>query len=350
MAATVAPFVIDGREVAPGTRANIALSIGSLYTAAPVTLPVHVLHGRKPGPTLFVSAALHGDEINGIEIIRRVLALPALKDLSGTLVTVPVVNVLGFLQQSRYLPDRRDLNRSFPGSERGSLAARIAHRFLTEVVNRADYGIDLHTGAIHRPNLPQIRADLRNPEALRLAHAFGAPLLLDSTPAAGTLREYTTARGTPVLLYEAGEALRFDEGCIRIGVRGVANVMRAVRMLRAATRAPSPVSPVMARNSVWVRAPVSGILRAHADLGDAVRAGQPLGVIGDPVGATDTRVPASADGVIIGRTSLPLVHEGDALFHIARVDSPESAAVAVERARRLAAATPKREGGHKTIV
>lgn len=336
----VADFEIDGEHIPPGTRRQVALHLGALYTSAPVTLPVHVVHGKRPGPVIFVSAALHGDEINGIEIIRRVLELPAIHKLAGTLLAVPVINVLGFLQRSRYLPDRRDLNRSFPGSPQGSLAARIAHRFLTEVVHRADYGIDLHTGALQRPNLPQIRADLNNAEAARLAHAFGAPMLLDATPVAGTLREHTTSRGLPMLLYEAGEALRFDEIAIRIGVRGVMNVLREIGMLRRHTRRSLPVQPVVARSSTWVRAPVSGVLRAQTDLGRAVEDGELIGWIGDPVGGSDTPVHAHTSGIIIGRTGLPLVYEGDALFHIARMEAPAEAARTVALSRKLAAAMP----------
>lgn len=333
-------FLIEDQRIPAGTRRQVALQLGTLYTNAPVTLPVHVVHGRRPGPVLFVSAALHGDEINGIEVIRRVLELPALKQMAGTLLAVPVVNVLGFLQRTRYLPDRRDLNRSFPGSASGSLAARMAHRFITEVVDRADAGIDLHTGAIQRPNLPQIRADLSNERTATLAKAFGAPLLLDSAPASGTLREYTTAQHKPVLLYEAGEALRFDEVAIRLGVRGVMNVLREMRMLRAHARRALPVQPVVAHSSSWVRAPVSGVLRAQTDLGRAVAEGERIGWIGDPVGGVDTPVLAHSDGIVIGRVSLPLCYEGDALFHIARLEHPKAAESAVTLARRLAAAMP----------
>lgn len=339
-------FLIEDQRIPAGSRRQVALQLGALYTSAPVTLPVHVVHGRRPGPVLFVSAALHGDEINGIEVIRRVLELPALKQMAGTLLAVPVVNVLGFLQRTRYLPDRRDLNRSFPGSPSGSLAARMAHRFITEVVDRADAGIDLHTGALQRPNLPQIRADLSHERTAALAKAFGAPVILDSAPASGTLREYTTAQHKPVLLYEAGEALRFDEVAIRLGVRGVMNVLRDMGMLRAharrthARRALPLLQPVVAHSSSWVRAPVSGVLRAQTDLGRAVREGERIGWIGDPVGGVDTPVIAHADGIVIGRVSLPLCHEGDALFHIARLDDADAAESAVTLARRLAAAMP----------
>jgi hypothetical protein len=330
-------FELGGVRVLPGQRITVNLPVANLYTSAPVVLPVIVLRGRQPGPTMFVSAALHGDEIIGVEIIRRLLRLPELKDLSGILLAVPIVNVMAFLQQSRYLPDRRDLNRSFPGSESGSLAARLAHLFLKEVVGRCDCGIDLHTGAIHRPNLPQIRADLTQPDTLRLARAFGAPLLLNSTPTAGTLREYTTKKGIPVLLYESSEALRFDETCIRIGVQGVLNVLYELKMLtRAVYSTPRLVEPVVARSSTWARSPCSGILRVQVALGEEVRVGQTLGIVGDPFGEVETAVTCPADGVIIGRLNMPLVHEGDALFHIARVDSAAAAAKTVGRLREEA--------------
>lgn len=329
-------FEIAGQRIAPGEIRSIQIPVANLYTNTPVTLPVRVVRGRKPGPVLFVSAALHGDEILGVEIIRRLLRLPELRDtdeLRGTVLAVPIVNVPAFLQQSRYLPDRRDLNRSFPGSESGSLAARLANLFLKEIVGKSSYGIDLHTGAIHRPNLPQIRADLGNPETLRLARAFGVPLMLNSTPTAGTLREHTTRQGIPVLLYESSEALRFDEGCIRIGVQGVMNVLAELGMVARPMQAPRPVDPVVARSSLWVRSPNSGILRAQTALGDLVRTGQVLGVVGDPFGEVETPVICGADGVVVGKLNLPLVHEGDAVFHVARFENPEAAAAAVKLLR-----------------
>ncbi|HEX4896119.1 MAG TPA: succinylglutamate desuccinylase/aspartoacylase family protein [Solimonas sp.] len=328
-------YEIAGQRIRRGETRSVQIPVANLYTNTPVNLPVRVVHGREAGPTLFISAALHGDEIIGVEIIRRLLTLPVLRRLKGTLLAVPVVNTLAFLHQSRYLPDRRDLNRSFPGSETGSLAARLAHLFLEEIVGRADYGVDLHTGAIHRPNLPHIRADLANPETLRLAQAFGVPLLLNSTPTAGTLRQYTTEKGIPVLLYESSEALRFDELAIRIGVRGVLNVMAALGMLPAnPVTAPRQHEPVVAKSSTWVRAPASGILRAQVALGEEVRKGQVLGVIGDPLGEMETEVSANAHGVLVGRVSLPLVYEGDAVFHIAKFDAPETAAGVARNIRR----------------
>ena len=317
---------IGGIDIAAGTRQTINLPVADLYIGTPVHLPVIVHRGSKPGPVMFLSAAMHGDEINSVEIVRRVLKLPALGELAGTLLAVPVVNVLAFLHQSRYLPDRRDLNRSFPGSDSGSLAARLAHLFLKEVVGKADFGIDLHTGAIHRPNLPQIRADLSNADNKRLAKAFGAPLFLDSKPAEGTLRAYTTAHNIPAILYEACEALRFDETAIRIGVQGVANVMMELEMLPKNGDVPvSTAAPIYAKSEGWARAPVSGILRSQVALGDAVKKGQTLGVIGDPFDEREVPVIAPFGGIIIGRVMLPLVYEGEAAFHIARVETPNEA-------------------------
>lgn len=333
-------FEIGGQSVAPGTRTRVELPVANLYTNTPVTVPVQVIRGKAAGRRVFISAALHGDEINGVEIIRRLMKMPQLDQLRGTLLAVPIVNTLAFLHQSRYLPDRRDLNRSFPGSETGSLAARLAYRFINEVVLGSDFGIDLHTGALHRPNLPQIRGDLAHADTLRLCQAFGVPLLLNSEPTGGTLREYTTRQNIPVILYEAGEALRFDEVCIRIGVQGVLNVLYELEMLdRPADAARDvPVEPVIARSSIWVRAPESGMLRAQVGLGEVVRAGQCLALVGDPFGETEREAFSPVDGVIIGRLSLPLVHEGDALFHIAKVDNPAAVGRALERMHRQTAA------------
>lgn len=351
MSLDMATFEIGGRRVLPGERVRLELPVVNLYTSAPVSLPVVVVRGREPGPTVFVSAALHGDEIIGVEIIRRLLRMPALDELRGTLLAVPIVNTLAFLHQSRYLPDRRDLNRSFPGSKSGSLAARLANMFLREIVDRSDYGVDLHTGAIHRPNLPQIRGDLSNPETLRLCRAFGIPLLLNSEPTQGTLREYTTRKGIPVILYESAEALRFDEVCIRIGVQGVLNVFYELGMLERpkGTRKPSG-EPVVAKSSTWARSPASGVLRAQVALGDVVSNGQVIGIVGDPLSENETPIVSPATGVVIGKLNLPLVHEGDASFHIARVDDPDAVAQAMERMRERIAAASHGVAGEMPIV
>ena len=264
------PLLIAGKAISPASRITLELSLPQLYTHTPMTMPVHVIRGHREGPRLFVSAAIHGDELNGVEVIRRLINHSSLKRLKGTLIAIPIVNVYGVIQHSRYLPDRRDLNRSFPGSERGSMASGLANLFMNEIVANCSHGIDLHTGAIHRDNLPQIRANLSDEETLRLAHAFGVPVLLDSNLRDGSLREAAAEHGIPMLLYEAGEGLRFDEVGIRAGLRGVFNVMRALDMLpKVRIRKSSMRQPYVAHSSAWLRAPESGILRTLVSLGGA---------------------------------------------------------------------------------
>ncbi|RFF27561.1 MULTISPECIES: succinylglutamate desuccinylase/aspartoacylase family protein [unclassified Wenzhouxiangella] len=312
------PLHIGGVTIQPGERRSIDLEVGRLYTHSPTTMPVQVLCGSKAGPVLFVSAAIHGDELNGVEIIRRLLKVPQLKRLRGTLIAVPIVNLHGFINLSRYFPDRRDLNRSFPGSERGSLAGRVANLFMTEIVSQATHGIDLHTGAINRGNLPQIRANLDDEEALQLAKAFGTPVILNSALRDGSLRMAATDHDIPILLYEAGEALRFDEIAIRGGVEGIVRVMRQLGMLPR-TRKKAPPEPVIARSSSWVRAPQSGLFRAYVALGNRVTRNETvLGVVSDPFGEEEIEVHSPWSGIVIGRLNLPLVNEGDAICHIAR--------------------------------
>jgi predicted deacylase len=322
-------------RIAPGERRTLDLSVTRFYTHGELTMPVHVVHGHRPGPRLFISAAMHGDEINGVEIIRRLIKLPLLDRLRGVLIAVPIVNVHGFISLSRYLPDRRDLNRSFPGSGRGSLAARLACLFTEEVVSRSTHGIDLHTGALHRSNLPQVRAQLEDPETLRLAQSFHVPVLINAEVRAGSVREVATRRGIPVLVYEGGEALRFDEDSIRVGLRGVIGVMRALDMLPAITprRPLRPGESLIARSTLWMRAPASGILCTVLPLGSHVRKGEVLGVISDPFGEREVALRAPANGIVIGNLNLPLVNEGDAIFHIARFGRLREAAARVAEFR-----------------
>lgn len=311
-----ADYEIHGVRVKAGQKVIVDVSLPGLYTETPVNMPVHVVHGRREGPTLFVSAAVHGDEINGVEIIRRLLLQPQLQKLRGTLLVIPIVNVFGFHNQSRYLPDRRDLNRSFPGREQGSLAGRLANIFLSDVVTHADFGIDLHTAAIHRDNLPQIRADMSLETLVPLAKAFAAPVLIHSAPPEGSLRHSAASEDVPILVYEAGEALRFDEVSIRIGLRGIVNVMREMGML-SLKRKPPKRSAVL-RSTSWVRAPSSGIARMLAKLGDMVSKEDILAFVGDAGGNGEEPIVSPFDGVIIGRANLPLVYEGEAVFHIGR--------------------------------
>ena len=313
-------------EVAPGYRTQVDLPIADLSTRVPITMPVHIINGAQEGPVLFVSAAIHGDEINGVEIIRRIMKLAALRRLRGALIAVPIVNVPGFLNLSRYLPDRRDLNRSFPGSSRGSLAARLANMFLDEVLSNSTHGIDLHTGAVHRENFPQIRVNVGNCPAERMAQAFGAPYVLHSVSREGSIRAAANELDVPVIVYEAGEALRFDETAIRAGVRGIVRVMEDLDMLPARRRHGVSRDPMVLRSSRWVRAPSSGVVRSKQPIGAQVETGQVLAVVSDPLGEEDVEIRSPADGVIVGRTNLPLAHEGDALFHIGLTQDAEQEA------------------------
>lgn len=324
-----AGFEIAGERVPPGGRASLTLPLPGQSAYTPLSMPVQVVHGRKNGPVMLLSAAIHGDEINGIEIIRQVLASRTLARLRGTLLCIPIVNVYGFLHHTRYLPDRRDLNRSFPGSAEGSLTARVAHTFVDQILSRVTHGIDLHTGANHRTNLPHIRADLKDPETERLARAFGTPVIIAADLRDGSLRQYAKECGIPMLLYEAGEALRFDPVSIRAGVRGVVNVLRALDMLPPgkSRRAPRVME---AQSSRWIRAGVSGLLRTDVRLGEAIEANQRLGVIADALGGTPCGIQAPHAGIVIGQTKLPAVNEGDALFHIARFANTSRAGSAVE--------------------
>lgn len=320
-------FCFDGVTLKAGERREFSLPIGRLYTHTDLNISVSVIVGKKPGPTMLVSAAIHGDELNGIEICSALARQKSLAKLCGVLIIVPVVNVFGMLNHSRYLPDRRDLNRCFPGSEKGSIAARIAHIFLEKIAKNADYLIDLHTGAVHRSNLPQIRADLEDSETQTLAKAFGTPIILHSSIRDGSLRGVATQLGLKVLLYEAGEALRIDPVYVKVGLRGILSAMQHLKMLPTATNTKIiKHPPTAAKSSYWERAPGGGLFKAQVKLGDRVHKGQAIGNVTDPMEVlTEISEPISAnhEGIVIGMNYLPLVNEGDALFHIARFDAVE---------------------------
>lgn len=287
-----------------------------------LSLPVTVINGRRPGPCLWLSAAIHGDELNGVEIIRRVIKPLQPRHLAGCVVAVPVVNIFGLLEQSRYLPDRRDLNRSFPGSSRGSLAARLAALFMREVVSQCTHGIDLHTAAVHRINLPQIRANLEDPQTYEFAIAFGAPVMIHAAMRDGSLRQAAAKNNIPTLLYEAGEALRFDETAIQTGVEGI---RRSLAYLEMINPPPDPPTIPLMEASVtkWVRASRGGIWHRQVELGQAVEARQRLGFITDTFGNKPTYLRSPITGLVIGHSQTPLVNQGDALIHIAQVKSWE---------------------------
>ena len=314
-----ANFTIGDEQVAPGERRLVNLPMSALANRTPMALPVSVSHGKRDGPVLFVSAAVHGDELTGVGICRRLLSRSHTV-ISGTLLVVPIVNAFGFISHSRYLPDRRDLNRSFPGSQKGSLAAQLAHIFLAEVVARSNYGIDLHSAAIHRSNLPQIRVDSHDEGAFELARIFAAPIIVHSGLREGSLRQAARERGVPVIVYEGGEGLRVDHLSVGVGYHGVLRVMAHLGMIAKRRERPPP-EPVLAASSRWVRAEESGLFRPFKAVGDHVATGERIGFVGDPYGERETNVMASVAGIIIGRANIPAVNQGDALFHIARVEN-----------------------------
>ncbi|MGB3494782.1 MAG: succinylglutamate desuccinylase/aspartoacylase family protein [Elainellaceae cyanobacterium] len=340
---TAQSITVAGVAIAPGQRQRVEVPVAKLPTQTPMSLPVTVVNGKQAGPCLWLSAALHGDEINGVEIIRQVLGSVSPKTLAGTLIAVPVVNIFGFIEQSRYLPDRRDLNRSFPGSPRGSLAARLAHLLLKEVVAHCSHGIDLHTAAIHRHNLPQIRANLEDEETHRCAKAFGAPLMIHAATRDGSLRQAAAKRGCSVLLYEGGEALRFNEDAIQAGVEGIKGVMTYLNMIAyspAATSKPTlgdrtqgqhaegqhaefPYCniPLQVESTRWIRASRGGLFHLDVEIGQQVAKKQRLGTIRDTFGDKSVNLTAPQAGLVIGATRNPLVNQGDAVIHLAMLEA-----------------------------
>jgi len=317
---------IFDQEVKLGERTIVRIPAPKLYNFTPVFLPVEVIRGKKPGPTLCLTAAIHGDEVNGVEIIRRLLKKRFIDSLAGTIIAVPIVNIYGFLFQDRYLPDRRDLNRSFPGSEKGSLASRFARLLTQAVFSHATHCIDLHTGSAKRTNLPQVRVDLEVPEIKALAKAFGAPVILSAPHRVGSLREHARQRGVPYLLYEAGEACRFDESCIRAGVTGIIGVMQYLKMLPTSVAAKHKGNSMIARSSYWVRSPFGGVFIAVKELGSHIEKGDVLGMVVHPTDAEEYKIVSPIAGMIIGRSDAPLIHEGAGVFHIACLEKAPPAA------------------------
>lgn len=315
------PITVGDVTVQPGRKVQIELPFARVVTGATESLPVKVINGRSAGPNVWLSAAIHGDELNGIQIIRRVIKDLDAKSLRGAVIAVPIVNPLGFIVQSRYLPDRRDLNRSFPGSKRGSTASRLAHLFMEQVVEHCSVGIDLHTATNHRINHPQIRADLDDLETLALAREFGAPFSIHARLRDGSLRQAAAEREKKVLLYEAGQPHRFDDEAIETGVVGVMRTLRAMGMIDA--RLPRVQPTRLIRRTRWVRARRGGIVDIEVRLGQRVERGQALASISDAFGMRPTQVKASESGWVIAQSLRPLVNSGDPLVHIAAETGPD---------------------------
>lgn len=317
-------FEFAGHSIPPGTSETIDIPVSRLSTGTEVSLRVRVIHGKKPGPVMFVSGSVHGDEIIGVEVVRRLLKSVSPKRLAGTLLCIPIVNAYGFVARQRYLPDRRDLNRCFPGNPNGSLASQLAHCFTTQIIARCDIGIDIHSAGFHRENLPQIRISDNRPLAAELAPIFGAPAIIVSKLREGSLRQAAAEHDCDVLLVEAGEALRFDELSIRVAVQGILRVMAHLKMGVKLPRKAGAKS-VRSRRSMWGRAPEGGLFRATKPSGALVDAGEALGFLADPFGDKDIAVTSPIRGIIIGRSNLPVVNQGDALVHVAEVEASGTA-------------------------
>lgn len=319
-------LLLLGTEIQPGTTNRLSWSATELFEGVPVSTPVLVMNGVAPGPTLCLTAAVHGDELNGIEMVRRVFHDIEPKKLAGALIGVPIVNVQGFRRGSRYLPDRRDLNRYFPGNPNGSAAARIAHSLFNDVIMQCDALVDLHTGSFERANLPQIRADLRNPDVVTLTHGFGAMVVLHSKPTVGTLRYAATTAGIPTVTVEAGGPSQLELAEVKHGVKGIETLLSTLGMTRR-TRFWGDPEPVYYRSS-WVRADNGGILLSNVSLGSSVRKGDLLGSITDPMNNARTELRSPYSGRIIGLARNQVVMPGFAAFHVGIQTDPVPASEA----------------------
>lgn len=314
-------FVIAGQRIPLGATRDVKLGISETYTGDAISVPLRVIRAKKSGPTLFVTAAIHGDEINGTGIIHDFLFGEPIDLKRGTLVLVPVVNVFGFESHERYLPDRRDLNRFFPGSKKGSLASRIAHTLMTELVDKCDYGIDLHTAAMQRTNFPNIRADLTSPQARRLAEAFGCIMVVDGKGPLGSFRREATKRGCPTIILEAGEPYKVEPSVLQIGTQGIRNVLANLGMIDAPQVKPPFVAKI--RKSQWVRATVGGILKFHVSPGDFVEEGQAVVTNYSIMGVEQNVLTSPTGGIIMGMVTMPAVKPGEPICNIAQLSSQQ---------------------------
>ncbi|QDV88186.1 succinylglutamate desuccinylase/aspartoacylase family protein [Planctomycetes bacterium TBK1r] len=312
-----------GKSVAPGESVNSELLITESYSSRDVGISLRVIRGLRDGPTVFVSGALHGDEINGTGAIRSLIADNDLQLTAGTVVLIPVLNVLGFERHSRYLPDRRDLNRCFPGNASGSMATRMAKVIFDAIVRRCDYGVDLHTAAVRRTNYPNVRADFRNPDCMRLAEAFGAGVILDGKGPKGSLRREATLADCPTIVVEGGEVWKVEPSIVECMRRGVLNVLKKLEMMEGDPEL--PIGQVKIRQTKWIRAERGGFMDLHVSPGSTVTAGQPIATNSTLVHQDQNQLLAPFDGIVIGMSTLPAVQPGEPVVHLGRLAGAKSA-------------------------
>ncbi len=309
------PFRIGDVPVPLGSVRDIRLKVSERYTGDDITLPIRVIRGKKDGPRVFVTAAIHGDELNGVGVIHSLMYEDPPAISRGTLVLVPVVNVLGFENQQRYMPDRRDLNRSFPGSKTGSMTSRVAATVFEQIVRKCEWGVDLHTAAWGRTNYPNVRADFSNPRVRRLARAFGCELMLNTRGPEKSFRREAVKAGCAVIAVEAGEPFKIEPGVLEVCRRGVLNTLAILEMLDQEPTRPAYQTKI--DKSLWVRAEVGGILRFHIAPGDTVERGQAIATNASAFGEAQNVLYCPVDGVVLGMTTLPAVKPGEPVCHIA---------------------------------
>ena len=306
---------IGGKTIEPGQTVDLKLKFSETYLGAAISIPVRVIRAEKPGPRLFVSGAIHGDELTGIGIIRELLFGEPPELVRGTLICLPVVNLFGLQNHSRYAPDRRDLNRCFPGSPHGSISGRLAHAIFGEVISLCDYGVDFHSAAVRRTNYPNVRADMRNPKVKALARAFGSELIVNGRGPEGSLRREAVARGIPTIILEAGEIWKIEPGIVESGVRGLMNVLNYLDMIEGARE--EPLFQITIDKTQWVRAERGGFLIFHARPGQLVEEGQVLATNVNIFGRERNLLHAPARGIVIGMATMPAITPGEPVYHIA---------------------------------
>lgn len=307
--------------VAPGEARNIEIPVSETYTGTPVTIPARVIRGTEDGPIVCVTAAMHGDEINGTGVVRELIVSEHVELIRGTVILVPVVNILGFERQSRYMPDRRDPNRSFPGSPDGSLTTRFAHAIFERIIRKCDYGIDLHCAAIRRTNFPNVRANCSIPEVRRIARAFGTELIIDQEGPEGSLRRAAVDAGCAMIILEAGEPWKVEPGVMEYGVRGVVSVLSELGMVDATPYCPR--FQTIVDKTTWLRASEGGFLGFHVSPGDYVEEGVPICTQTTLLGHEPVTIEAPASGYVLGMTTLPMVVPGDPICHLALINANE---------------------------
>ena len=306
---------INGEIINPGQDKQVHIGIARLPTYTNIDLSIRIIRADEDGPVVLLTGGLHGDEINGIEIVRRLISNNQLNLISGTIIAIPLMNVYGFIQNVRGVPDGKDINRSFPGSRNGSLAKLVAHTIVKEIIPQIDFGIDFHTGGASRANFPQIRCVFSNEKNVELAKAFAPPVILHSGLIDKSFRKAAHKKGKPIIVYETGESMRFDEFGIQTAMDGTYRLMNHYGMREGNPQA--GYSPALFKKSSWIRSKVAGIFNPKVKLGDTVKPRQVVGKITDPYGNESFQVINRTEGRVIGLNNSPVVHRGDAILHIA---------------------------------